>query len=219
VPAYRCSECGQRTEVRNTRGSRIADHPCGHCGAEGTLQGATAGRTSKHAGRRYERCAACDKRGLDHAHPPFEWEPKHGYAARPGPFPARSPACWREEPVPAARTRHETIHRELEARLGPRGQGGPGQPGSGWASDDEQRRMGLPVGWDEVWADPRLKETCQVCGHAPRRPDDDHSTSHHIGAYRFERGAAAVLVCDGCGHARPIAGDEALTHPMQQREA
>ena len=203
MPAYRCSQCGKHTNVPSTRGSRIKDHPCEHCGTEGTLQGATAGRTSKNAGRSYQRCAACDRRGLDHTHPRFAWEPKYGYTARPGPYPAGSPACWREEPAPAARTRHQTVHRELVARYGERGLGGPGQPGTAWASDDEQRRMGVPVGWDETWVDPRLREVCEVCGHRPA--DDGRSCSHHVGAYRFERGAAAVLVYEGCQHTRLIA--------------
>jgi hypothetical protein len=198
MPAYRCSACGKHTHVRNTRGARIRDRACGYCGAQGTLQGATTGRPSKNAGRHYERCAACGKRALDHAHPAFAWEPKYYYTLRLGPFAPGSPACWREEPVRAAGTRHATVHQALEARYGDRAHA------SGWASEDEQRRMGLPVGREEHRQDPRLREPCQICGNTPSR-DEDGYYSHHISAYRFEHGVAAVLVCEGCGHTRLLA--------------
>ncbi len=35
--------------------------------------------------------------------------------------------------------------------------------------------------------------------------DEDGYCSHSISAYRFERGVAAVLVCEGCGHTRLLA--------------
>jgi hypothetical protein len=55
MPAYRYGQCGKFTDIRNGPGRRIKDHPCSHCGAEGTLQGAAGGRKSRNAGRGYER--------------------------------------------------------------------------------------------------------------------------------------------------------------------
>jgi hypothetical protein len=187
VPAYSCSACGERTQVPNTRGSRIRDQACAHCGANGTLRGATTGRPSKHKGKTYERCAACNKRGLDHYHPAFPWEPKWSIAADQGPHPAGSPGCWGCEPVPAGRTRHATLHAQLEQRWGSR------RLWDSWASDEEQAALAVDADSDAGW-------TCQVCGDL-EVPGGWGDPQFLISYPRFEGGVAAVAGCQRCGHA------------------
>jgi hypothetical protein len=187
MPAYACSACGHRTQVPNTRGSRIRDHACAHCGATGTLRGATAGRASKHKGRTYERCTACNKRGLRHAHPGFVWEPKWSATANQGPHPAGSPGCWACEPVPVGRTRHATLHAQLEERWGSR------RLWDSWASDQEQAALGVD-------ADAVAGQTCRVCGGL-EVPGGWGEARFLISYPRFDRGVAAVASCQQCGHA------------------
>jgi DNA-directed RNA polymerase subunit RPC12/RpoP len=200
MPAYSCSACGGMTEVPNTRGSRIRGRACAHCGAEGTLHGATAGRPSKHEGKTYERCAACGKRGLRHAHPAFAWEPKWSVTADQGPHPSSSPACWTCEPVPAARTRHATLHAQLEQRWGSRRLRGS------WAGDTEQAALALDAAAVDGW-------TCRVCGDL-EIPGGWSSAQFLMSYPRFERGIAAVADCQRCGHSVLLA--EGPPPPLQE---
>jgi len=106
-----CASCGAEVSVRSTRGSRLADSRCPHCGGE--LHGKTAGR--KGSASSYANCVICGKRrradGANVIYPAFRYTPRWGAAFgrndNVGPHEAGAPCCWSHEPVPA----------ELEADL------------------------------------------------------------------------------------------------------
>jgi Zn ribbon nucleic-acid-binding protein len=54
----KCKRCRRTTRFAATRGSRLADLACMHCGGE--LEGLTAGRPGSHEG--YGYCVLCRKR-------------------------------------------------------------------------------------------------------------------------------------------------------------
>lgn len=186
MPGVTCGSCQQSTNVSFHRGTRLADIPCPSCGKT-DLHTATAGRANRHKGRTYEHCAACGKRGLGHAHPPFEWEPKYRYRNRdhPGPYPAGTPACWSEEAVPAARTRHEAIHGHLVELLGARGN---------WATDEERAALEAAA-----TGQPPERGECPAC-KPWQEPGIYGGWAYHVNAYAFERGTALVASCDWCGN-------------------
>jgi hypothetical protein len=159
----------------NHRGGRL-----GTCPNDGSrLQGPTTGRPSPSKGRKYERCARCDRRGLNHRHPHSVWVPKSP-AVNAGPFPAGSPACWACGPVPAARADHATVLHSVIPRLGPR---------------NYDRRLDQET-WDILEAaSRRIPAACPVCISVGWRDG-----RFHIGPYLYERGAALFGSCSRCGH-------------------
>lgn len=177
MPGVACQGCGRGTNVSFRRGTRLADIPCPYCQKQ-ELKLPTAGRPSPNAGRKYEHCAKCGKRGLHHVHPLFDWTPKYGTGEV---FSAGTPCCVYHEPVPAARTAHATVHGSLTTRLGPR------RPGlSCWATKDERAALERLAA-----TQPQL---CHVCADAglPQH-------GFHTQAYGFTGGIALVAVCEGCG--------------------
>jgi hypothetical protein len=178
MPGVICGECNHETAVRFRRGTRLADIRCPSCG-QPALKMSTAGRANPNAGRTYERCAKCNKRGLHHKHPPFGWVPKYA-AADDGPYPARSPCCWFHESVPAARTSYDHVTRALDARLGP-------ASANLWATAGAAAEL-------EACAPP-VPAACPICTAAglPER-------GFHTQAHAYQRGTALLAICDGCCH-------------------
>jgi hypothetical protein len=175
MPTATCSRCQQNSHVALRRGVRLAAIGCPHCGAT-ELHLASKGRPNQNAGRRYERCGRCDRRGLHHQHPAWPWEPKYVVA---GPFPAGTAACPVEEPVPAGRTRHQQVHQALHRVLG---------AASRWATDTETAQL-------EALAGDPLGD-CPVCAAAG---DGWNAGFHHQGR-RFAAGAALIADCVSCQH-------------------
>lgn len=188
-----CGGCGQAASVRLTRGTRLAGLSCPSCGAQDLHRPRPAGAGTT-AGRTYETCVMCGKRGLSLLHRPYEWEPKYPDAS-PGPYPAGSPCCWFHEPVPAARTTHPHVIRDLEERLGPL-----------------DARLSLPDDATQAALDaiarpaPHQCPVCTAFGHSQESmyavEDGDFSASQ---AYQFDRGSALLAWCWDCGHTLELA--------------
>jgi hypothetical protein len=144
------------------------------------------------AGRTYETCVRCARRGLSLSHPAFEWEPK--YEAGGETYPAGSACCRAHEPVPAARASHWQVTAELSERLGPHDRAG--FPGGA-------ARQALHA----VAADaPRSCPVCAACGHSRENlyaeEDGDFSATYYL---QFARGTAMVATCWDCGHTVELA--------------
>ena len=99
-----CADCGRETRVPSTRGARLADQSCPHCG--GTLQGKNAGKP--RASGKLVHCAICGKARREGSRqlkrPAFAFEARWGNAFgadNPGPHPAGAPCCWSHELIPA----------------------------------------------------------------------------------------------------------------------
>jgi DNA-directed RNA polymerase subunit RPC12/RpoP len=111
-----CSTCGREVQVRSTRGSRLTDVACPHCG--GALQGKTKGR-SRPSGK-IVLCVICGRKRRDGAatlkRPTFafedRWGRSFGASNNPGPHAAGEPCCWSHELVPTG------LEADLEAQLG-----------------------------------------------------------------------------------------------------
>jgi hypothetical protein len=115
MPTVTRGTCQTPTHVALRRGVRPAALACPACNAH-DLHRPNTGQANPNPGRRYERCTRCDRRGLHHRHPAWPWEPKYAVA---GPFPAGTPACHVEEPVPATgRIRHQQVFQAVRAVLG-----------------------------------------------------------------------------------------------------
>lgn len=176
MPTVICQQCANTTTVAFRRGFRLATIGCPTCGAT-KLHLPHKDTANVNAGRRYEHCTRCQRRGLNLTHPAWPWEPKYVQA---GPFPAGTPACRVEEPVPATgRIRHRDVHDAVVAVLGPRQR---------WASNDEEQHL-------HTTAAP-LPDTCPVC--TPAGPGWNSGFFHQ--AYRFAGGLALLAVCESCHH-------------------
>ena len=176
MPSVTCFACGAETHVRFRRGVRLAEISCPICG-QAALHRPHKGARNRNAGKTYERCAHCDKRGLHLLHPAFEWRPKYQTSANS--YPAGSPACWFHEPVPApGRASYPDVENAAIERLGERQR---------WANDEERAQL-------QSDAAPLID--CPVCapfGDGWNRGFYDH-------ALRFAAGLALLSSCESCGH-------------------
>lgn len=176
MPTVTCQHCANTTTVRFSRGARLAEIACPTCGAK-ALHRPHKGTPNVNAGRRYEHCARCQRRGLNLTRPPWPWEPKYVEA---GPFPADAPACRVEEPVPATgRDRYNHIVDAVCAVLGPLQR---------WANDDEEQHL-------QATAAP-LPDACPAC--TPAGPGWNGGFFHQ--AHRFTGGLALLAICQSCQH-------------------
>ncbi len=192
MPGVVCGECGQRTNVRFRRGTRLADTPCPHC-QKPQLKLPSAGQPSPNAGRTYEHCTICSRRGLHHKHPQFDWTPKYGGAGdRDEVFPAGSPCCPAHQPVPAARTADSLVIGALEERLGP-------LDTHLWPDDATERALAAVAR-----AAPLRCPVCAAVGHSrPQACTEDSDFQTHT--RKFLRGAALLGCCWDCGHTLELA--------------
>ncbi len=190
MPRVVCGACQAPARVQFTAGTRLAAIACPACGARDLHLPRAAGATT--AGRTYETCVMCGKRGLSLRHPPAEWEPRYD-ADGAGPYPAGSPCCWFHEPVPASRTRHSRVIEDLAERLGRHDPGRRPDDGTWEALDQIARAAPL---------------RCPVCAAAgrSRNPvyagDSDFSATD---ACQFERGAALLAWGWDCGNTIELA--------------
>lgn len=176
MPMVTCGKCQTPSHVALRRGVRLASIACPSCGAH-DLHRPNKGQVNPNAGRRYERCARCDRRGLHLTHPAWPWEPKFAVA---GPFEAGTPACHVEEPVPATgRIRHHQVDAAVRAVLGDTDR---------WATDAETAQLetiaGTPLG------------DCPVCTPA----GDGWNAGFYSQATRFATSTALIAVCESCQH-------------------
>jgi hypothetical protein len=193
VPEVVCGRCGQAARVSFSRGTTLAAIACPACGVA-DLHVPRAADAVTTAGRTYETCVMCGKRGMSLLHRPYRWEPKHAIGDT-GPYPPGSPCCWFHEPVPAARTAHSRVITDLEDRLGPL------DPALALPDDDTQAAL------DTIARPaPRGCMVCAAFGHSQESiyagEDGDFSA---IQPYRFERGAALLAWCWDCGHTLELA--------------
>ncbi len=192
MPGVVCSACQHAVNVPFTRGTRLADISCPGCGAKKLHVPRPAGARTT-AGRSYETCVACGKRGLGHLRRPYEWVPKHPAGDDdPEPYPAGTPCCWICEPVPAARASWPRVIRDLEERLGPAGSRWPGEAAE--AALGEIARL--------------APARCPVCAAAGRSRESvyaDDGDFSAIQAHQFERGTALLGHCWDCGHTLELA--------------
>jgi hypothetical protein len=182
MPGVICGSCGKGTNVSFRRGTRLADIGCPSCG-KANLHLRSAGQPNRHKGRKYVNCVACGRRNLHPRYPEFAWQEKYG---RDVTYPAGSPCCrYGHEPVPAARTRHDTVHRELTDLLGRR---------DNWATDAECDALE-----EAAIGRPPARGECPVC-----KPWQEQGMyggwAYHVDGYAFERGTALVASCDWCGN-------------------
>ena len=151
---------------------------------------AASARTT--AGRTFETCVRCGRRGLSLLRPAFDWEPKSEIAEAT--YPAGSPCCWTHEPVPAARVPHWKVTADLAERLGAAEHGRfPGDAG-------RAALAGVAV------PPPRRCPVCAVRGHTRESiyaaDDGDFAATDWL---QFARGAAMLGSCWDCGHTLELA--------------
>ncbi len=192
MPTVICGACQHEASVRFMRGTCLADVGCPACG-ENKLHLPRRPGTKTTAGRTYEHCVACGRRGLSHLHKPYEWEPKYALPGQgKGPYPAGAPSCWSHEPVPAARTRYENVIADLQERLGP--------VQAQWPADAITQAL------HEI-ARP-APGRCPVCAAAGRRTDParwPEEGDFALQPQQLERGAALLGHCWDCGHVIEVA--------------
>lgn len=176
MPDVTCFSCGTHTCVRFRRGVRLVEIACPQCG-ETALHRPNKGGANPNAGRTYETCSRCGRRGLHLAHPEYEWQPKYEPSASS--YPPGSPACPSHEPVPAqGRTDYLDVEDRAVGNLGAR---------QGWADDTETARLTASA--------PPLGD-CPVCSPL----GEWWNRGFQYQALRFDAGLALLAICESCGH-------------------